>query len=536
MTYSEKQAKRNPIGRQSSIGSHNGSQHPASRQHSLRRPAPARSPDPYEDDRAFQTALRFFKNGKVETALNLVDKLLKKYPGDKNLEKFKTIIQKRIPDKDYAYRDHPSYSALHRNLREGDWAAGLQAADALLASYPDVQAISDVRDELVRRLKKQESRTRIRLVGTFIFLALIFVALSSVVYRYIRQPVPLAEILMPGGGLTYPPHYLFSIQGVDQPVGVALSQDGERIYVTEMGGSRMVRFFDRDGDPLGSFTSPKTGAAERAPVYVATDSAGRVYVSDRMQHAISIFTAGGEYVDALLSPNLTLSEYVEMHAVRRLDESSFTYNLFKKSISIEASPKLSQTLELLDLPLWSPLGVRIGLDDEMILTDVSRNDNRVIEISLGDQVARPEWIDFDPPISAYGSSGSGNGEMLFPNSAVADSQGRVYVSDGNNRRISVWDSAGNYQFDFGSGTGPGSLSLPRGLFTDRHDRLYVADAVAQNIKVYDVSGSQPEFLFEFGDFGKGDGLFNYPNDIAVDRSGRLYIADRENNRVQVWSY
>jgi len=188
------------------------------------------------------------------------------------------------------------------------------------------------------------------------------------------------------------------------------------------------------------------------------------------------------------------------------------------------------------LPEWSPLGIRINQNNEMLLTDVSKNNNRVIEIPLGNQLYNQPWLNFDPATSYFGKSGSGNGEMLFPNSAAKDSQGRMYVSDGNNRRVSVWDSDGNFQFNFGSGIGPGSLSLPRGMIIDWHDRLYVVDAVAQNIKVYDVSGVQPTFLFEFGEFGKGDGLFNYPNDIAVDSSGRLYIADRENNRIEVWSY
>jgi DNA-binding beta-propeller fold protein YncE len=298
----------------------------------------------------------------------------------------------------------------------------------------------------------------------------------------------------------------------------------------------MVRIFDREGNPLGSFTSPETDVGERAPVYVASDSSGQVYVSDRIQHAIFIFSPDGEYVDTLLGPDLTLSEYVRSHAGGQASDSAFAYNLFRKAVSVQSSSAADQTSVPLELPVWSPLGIRIGQDNEMILTDVSKNNNRVIEISLGKQPTDKQWVDFEPVTNQYGASGSGDGEMLFPNSAAADSQGRVYVSDGNNRRISVWDSAGNFQFNFGSGTGPGSLSLPRGVIIDRRDRLYVVDAVAQNVKVYDVSGPRPTFLFEFGDFGQGDGRFNYPNDIAVDRSGRLYIADRENNRVEVWSY
>jgi DNA-binding beta-propeller fold protein YncE len=119
---------------------------------------------------------------------------------------------------------------------------------------------------------------------------------------------------------------------------------------------------------------------------------------------------------------------------------------------------------------------------------------------------------------------------------LMDSQNRLYVAEGNNGRISAWDTDGKFLFEFGEGTGDGALSLPRGAFMDGRDRLHVVDAVGQNIKVYDVSGPEPAFLFTFGDWGLDDGLFNYPNDIVLDQAGRLYIADRENNRIQVWSY
>ena len=145
-------------------------------------------------------------------------------------------------------------------------------------------------------------------------------------------------------------------------------------------------------------------------------------------------------------------------------------------------------------------------------------------------------ISLDPPGSAFGAYGQGDGQFLFPNAAVTDSQGRMHVTDSNNGRISVWSERGEYLYSFGQGAGDGALSLPRGAAIDRRDRLHVVDTVEQNVKVYDVSGLEPRFLFAFGEWGDGDGRFNYPNDIALDATGRLYVADRENNLIQVWSY
>ena len=58
--------------------------------------------------------------------------------------------------------------------------------------------------------------------------------------RYLVEPAPLPSLLpLPGDG-HYAPHYLFSNYGVEKQVGVAVSQHGDRVYVAESGGERLV--------------------------------------------------------------------------------------------------------------------------------------------------------------------------------------------------------------------------------------------------------------------------------------------------------
>jgi DNA-binding beta-propeller fold protein YncE len=179
--------------------------------------------------------------------------------------------------------------------------------------------------------------------------------------------------------------------------------------------------------------------------------------------------------------------------------------------------------------------VRFDKAGNCLVTDVQAERHMVRQIPA--TTLQPSaWYDFDPPDIAFGSLGPGNGEFQFPNSAVIDSQGLVYVTDGNNGRVSVWDGSGQFLYSFGQGVGESALSLPRGAVIDDRDRLHVVDAVEQSVKVYDVSGHEPRFLYAFGAWGSDDGEFNYPNDIALDSTGRLYVADRENDRIQIWSY
>ena len=382
----------------------------------------------------------------------------------------------------------------------------------------------------------EETKKRRRWLMLLLLLLILLAAVTCQFIRYIRQPKPLPYLLPPPVSLKYPPHYLFSIYEIDQPVGVAVSLNGDRIYVAESGGERLMRIFDRDGNALGSSTQPNTAVGERSPVYLTADQSGHVYVSDRMQHAVFVYDRDGRFLDAILAADLTLNQYIAKQTGSLETNEALAYNLFRGLVSYRSTDASDKTLPLPQVEDWSPMGLRFGTNDHLYLTDVTKDRNRIWVLDLGELPIAYSWTSFNPPAISFGASGKENGQFLFPNSAMADSQGRIYVSDGNNGRITVWDKTGSFLFNFGGGAGDGSLNLPRGIFIDSRDRLHIVDAVGQKVHVYDVSGSEPAFLFSFGDFGADDGLFNYPNDIAIDTSGRLYIADRENNRVQVWSY
>ncbi len=388
---------------------------------------------------------------------------------------------------------------------------------------------------IVVPIEEEEKRRRwllLLLILLLVLLACVMILFAS----YLRRPVPLPELLPLPVEVNYPPHYLFSIYGVDKPVGIALSPRNDRIYVAETGGERLIKIFNRQGDLLDSFAPPRTRPGERSPVYVATDKIGRVYVSDRLQHAVVIYDYNGLYLDTLLGPDLTLGEHVSQQVGGLQEDDVFAFNSFEPHVYYQRADQEIQTLPVPDKAAWSPLGVYLDETSNMLLTDVVGERHVVRQIPADVILAAAPWQDFDPPQRTFGEYGQGKGQFLFPNTAVVNSQGWVYVSDGNNGRISLWDQQGRFVLHFGQGSGEGALSLPRGLTIDARDRLYVVDAVGQTVQVYDVSKTEPGFLFSFGDWGLGDGQFSYPNDITLDDSGRLYITDRENDRIQVWSY
>jgi DNA-binding beta-propeller fold protein YncE len=323
------------------------------------------------------------------------------------------------------------------------------------------------------KMSSKRKKQLAALLAALVILALLFV-------WYLMNRKPLSEL--PGLSEAKAPHYEFSIYGATSPLAVAVSPNGDRIYVSEPGGKALVHVYNQAGKQVGTLQPPSSAVAH-TPDYIAIDPVNQdVYVSDRMTAKVYIYDAAGTYL-----------------------------RTFAPKGNLGAG--------------WAPLGLAFGPNGSLYATDVrAKVNHRVLE--------------FGPDGVLVRSMGLAN-KLSFPNGIVVDPSGNVEVADSNNGRLVVFNPAGKMIATIGSGIGDGDLGLPRGVAIDNGGRLYVVDSSDQMVKIYALGTSKaptPTYIASFGDQGQSDGLFAFPNGVATDTHAHIYVTDQDNNRVQVWGY
>ncbi|MDZ4169957.1 MAG: NHL repeat-containing protein [Coriobacteriia bacterium] len=328
-----------------------------------------------------------------------------------------------------------------------------------------------------RKLTRKERRRRWWLLG--LLLVLLALLAYSTYYYFQNRRLPLVGIEAPE--VTEPPRYLYSITGTGKnelqiPLGVGVGPDG-RVYVVDF-GKRRVSVFTNAGRYLFAFKEISDGEELQNPVQI-TIQGEEVWVTDRRLRSIEIFDLEGEH--------------------------------------LRTFEPVGEELD------WSPLAVGFAADGGFVVTDVGNTEKHRVHYFTAE----------GSRTATFGRTFQANapeeepGSFFFPTGVAIAKDGSVYIADGNNRRVQVFDSAGAFKrFVDTSG-------VPRGIIIDAVERFYVVDAIAHAIDVYDLEGA---LITQFGGRGLGIGQFNYPNYIALDPKGKIFVSDRENDQVQVWGW
>ncbi|RJQ32130.1 MAG: hypothetical protein C4562_03625 [Actinobacteria bacterium] len=316
---------------------------------------------------------------------------------------------------------------------------------------------------------------RTKKISMLVVLGLILALMVTYFTYYVNTKAPL-----PSPGSVVKPSFLKSVyEPMRNPAGVAVDNDAKQVYVADA-GSQSIHVLDLAG--TNKFEIKYIDKKDKkktlvAPVYCAVSNKGELYVSDRSLAGIYIFNSKGEFVKEFFPNN----------------DSKFS---------------------------WAPLGITIDKNGRIYFADVGQ-EHRVV-------VCKPDGkVDFTIGKTGYVQKVADKpGSFYFPNKIVVDDEGYIYVTDGNNRRIQVFDKKGKFHKVLMSGGALKGLSLD-----EEQNLIYVPDVFNCTVDVFDLAGKK---IYAFAEPGSGNGQLNFPSDVALSDSGQVYIVDQGNNRLQIW--
>ena len=255
-----------------------------------------------------------------------------------------------------------------------------------------------------------------------------------------------------------------------------------------------------------------------APYGIAFNSHQEIIVSEWDGHRLSIFNIRGQKIQKFGSRGDRADQMISPAGIATDD----TDNIYVSSV--HKLQKFTSSGELIKCvgkkgrkegEFDNPRGVTL-YDNQVYVCDGNNNRIQVFDLDLNF-------------VRSIGSRGEGKGEFIKPHDVKFDTAGNMYVAEYGNGRVQVLDTSGQFIRAFGH-EGEGKLWGPSGLYiVDKY--VYVSDCHGHCIVVYETSG---QFVTLFGRCGQNEGEFKYPRCITSCTDGFIYVCDYWNNRVQIF--
>ena len=261
-----------------------------------------------------------------------------------------------------------------------------------------------------------------------------------------------------------------------EPMGIAVSDDGERLYISDH-GQRAIFVYD-----FKKKTALTIGGAENPlamPMQLALDAKENIYVVEQAKKGVTVFDREGKQLRFIT------------------DES-----------------------------IVRPTGVAIdNTRGKIYVSDTSHQKDLDHTVKV-----------FDMEGKFLGKVGKGKGEIegafLFPTFLTVDAKGNLYVSDTVNNRIQVFDPDGKFLQQIGKrGTAYGQFDKAKGVALDSFGNVYVVDGGWCNVQIFNSKG---QVLLFFGGRGTIPGLMQSPTSLAIDKNNRIYVGDMLNHRINLY--
>ncbi|XP_078661218.1 uncharacterized protein LOC144905422 [Branchiostoma floridae x Branchiostoma belcheri] len=252
------------------------------------------------------------------------------------------------------------------------------------------------------------------------------------------------------------------------------------------------------------------------PRGVAVSQDNEVYIADRFNTIIQVFTMDGVYIREFTTtlPKGETRQKLIPHdvAVDRNDNLWVVGSRHVVQYSREGT-----CLVTIDLPYVGFFrGITVSMATEQVIVTEYDGQNGRLRV-------------FNQDGSEVGTYGSGHRSPWpwWPRYVTVDGEGNILVTDYKNHCVHVLDREGNFKFKFGSeGSDESQLNDPRGICVDGMGNIIVAHNGNGCVKMLD---SQGRFLCHIGSIMKG------PGGVTVSPGGDVVVTDWEDHTVSVWT-
>ena len=197
---------------------------------------------------------------------------------------------------------------------------------------------------------------------------------------------------------------------------------------------------------------------------------------------------------------------IDEHRLQVFDGDSFNH-LF----SIGSDQQGNQSSQFND-----PRGVDCNPQGDMIVADTDNHRMQIFDVK-------------GKHLHSFGSQGSNNNQFSYPHDVCVDVKtNRMFITDFNNNRLSVWSVDGSQVIHTFT-----VQQYPTGICIDPYTHHIVVSCYGSNdIKVFDVKNW--ELIQQFGSEGSQPGQFNDPYGVCIDDRGVLIVVARFNFLVQLF--
>lgn len=262
-----------------------------------------------------------------------------------------------------------------------------------------------------------------------------------------------------------------------------------------------------------------------SPTRIALAPSGEIYVSDHERGAIVIFDNAGVRTGMIQGLGLPLGLAIWQNTKSKKEKSPFIFvgDEGDGSVQIFVDGNPRGVLGIGKGEFIKPNGIAVTQSRKVYVVD-SKTDQ--VKVYNEDNIR--EFV--------FGGSGSGNGQLNFPTDLVVNETfDEVYVADFMNKRIAVFDIAGNWLRNIlppNNVDGYTAFTRPAGLGIDPAGNLYVVDNALSCVAVIDRNGLLINVIgYRNGTYLTGE--IDLPVDAAAD-GRRIYVTSNRQKLVVIF--